>query len=295
MKDEVYKKYRFAGEIAKQVIKYAKKLVKIGASTYEICEKIESKIYELGGAPAFPCNISINEIAAHYTAPYEANLAMKIPENSIVKVDLGVHVDGFIVDTAVSMVFHPKYSLLAKAAEDALYRVIDRVKAGVKCAELGSIIERTIKEYGFNPIKNLSGHQIKRYKLHAGKVIPNVGSGIGTIRCDEVYAIEPFATTGVGYVRETKVVNIFALKGYTGRGKHAVFLDKLKTKFNSLPFTDRWLKADDFEINAHKILRKLAEKRVLNKFPVLVESSKASVSQAEHTIIVRLNSCEVLT
>ena len=104
---EDLKKYQIAGKIAKEVREEIKKTVKEGMPLIDICEKVENWIRAKGGKPAFPCNVSINEIAAHYTSPL--NDQQIVPEKAIVKIDIGVHVDGYIADTATTINFNPEY------------------------------------------------------------------------------------------------------------------------------------------------------------------------------------------
>lgn len=85
-----------AGKIASETREYARTIIKKGYLLLEIAEKIESKIIELGAKPAFPVNLSINEIAAHYTPSYDDEKTAQ----GLIKIDLGVHIDGWIADTA---------------------------------------------------------------------------------------------------------------------------------------------------------------------------------------------------
>ena len=136
----------------------------------EIAEKIESKIIELGGKPAFPTNLSINEIAAHYTPSYnDETLA-----HGLLKVDLGVHIDGFISDTSFSLDLEDseENKKLIEASKKALEEAKKTIEKGIQINKIGKAIQETIESYGFSPIINLSGHQIEQYNLHAGLTIP---------------------------------------------------------------------------------------------------------------------------
>jgi len=134
--------------------------VKPGVKLEEVAEKVESYIRELGGQPAFPLNISINEVAAHRTPMIGDDEV--IPEESVVKVDIGVHFNGYIADTAVTLVFNDKYNKLAEAAADALEKALLAVGPGVRFSKVGAVIETTIKKHGYKAIKNLSGHSLDR-------------------------------------------------------------------------------------------------------------------------------------
>ena len=195
-----------AGEIASEALEYGKGLIKKDRSVIEIVEKVENKIFQLGGKPAFPVQISINEIAAHY-APIKENLLIK--ESDIVKLDVGAHVNGAIGDNAVTVGNNKE---LIQASRDALNEAIKIIQIGTKLKDIGKIIDKTISSYGFNPIKNLTGHSIDIYEQHSGLSIPNYDDGDDTkLKKGMVIAIEPFATTGIGMIEEGKDSGIFKL------------------------------------------------------------------------------------
>ena len=184
----------------------------IGKTVYEICEEVESEIKKRGAKCAFPVNASINEIAAHYTA--EPNDPITIKDTDLVKIDLGAQINGYIADTAVTVCYDAQFDGLVQAAEEALGKAMSMIKPNVKASDIGRTIESTIKQMGFKPIANLSGHSLEQYTIHAGKSIPNIWS-IGGFSLSEntAYACEPFVTTeqGGGFVRNGKVKNIFAI------------------------------------------------------------------------------------
>ncbi|MEK6906579.1 MAG: M24 family metallopeptidase, partial [Nanoarchaeota archaeon] len=180
-----------AGKITSEVREYARGIIKKDMLLLDIAEKIEGKIAELGGKPAFPVNLSINEIAAHYTPSYDdKNIAY-----GLLKVDIGVHVDGWVADTAFSLDLEnsEENKKLIKSSEKALEQAIKIIKESSKeinTSEIGKKISETINSSGFNPVVNLSGHEIDRYNLHAGVTIPNIDDSKNIILKKGVYAIE---------------------------------------------------------------------------------------------------------
>ncbi|MBS7246675.1 MAG: type II methionyl aminopeptidase [Candidatus Jordarchaeales archaeon] len=274
--------YREAGIVLERAIREGEKLVKPGLPVLDLCEAVESRILNEGAQLAFPCNVSINEIAAHYTSPPED--ATLIPEHAIVKIDAGAHVDGYIVDKAVSVATTQDLKDLVHVAERALKKALEAVKPGVRVSLIGETIESTIKSSGFRPIINLSGHQIKRYQLHAGKNIPNVNMRtlLSRVKPGEVYAIEPFVTDGVGVVVAAKDAYIYRVLEPSLLPKQ---LADLLKKYNSLPFTTRWIKGID-RLRLEKLLSYLTRKGILASYPVLVEKSHGMVAQFETTIII---------
>ncbi len=288
LSSEDVEKYLKAGDIAKRVREYAVKNTRPGAKLLDLAESIEQYIRELGGEPAFPVNISINEVAAHYTPV--ADDESVIPDNSIVKIDIGVHIEGYIADTAATVCFNPAYESLVEASENALENVLKAIKPGMKVSEIGRIVEETITSYNYRPIKNLSGHSIDRYLIHSGLSIPNYrDSWARWSLVDGVYAIEPFATNGVGFVREESVVTIFSLRTYRARLSivEKKVVDGIWRSRRTLPFCERWLLSYTSSLEGvRNTIQSLIRKGILHLYPVLVERSGGFVSQFEHTIIV---------
>ncbi len=264
----------------------------------EVCEKAEGLIRQEGGQPAFPCNVSVNEVAAHYTSPPDDRSV--IPQNSLVKVDVGVHVDGYIADTAATVCFHPELENLVRTAEEALKAAVKTVQADMSTSKLGSAIQKAIQTYGCKPISNLTGHQVGRYMIHTGKSIPNVSHLVGSkIRLDDVLAIEPFVTVinAGGKVRDGDETTIFRLvkrkpidNPYAKR-----LLSHIEANLKTLPFSERWLK--DIVPGEHhpRAFQELLRSRCLMAYPVFIEISGNPVAQAEHTVLVKEDGCEVLT
>ncbi len=286
--EEAVKKLIKSGQIAKNAADLALRLVKPGVGVSEIAITIEKYIRELGGEPAFPVNIGINNVAAHYTPVYSDTLT--IPEQGVVKIDLGVHVEGYIADTAVSIPLSPVFEGLVEASRRALEKALEVLHPGIRASEIGRVIEITIKSYGFNPIKNLSGHGIEKYTIHSGVTIPNYADIFARYRLTSgVYAIEPFATNGVGLVKELNFATIYALKRIKKalREDVAKFYNKVYGERLTLPFTLRWYVTSSDEYNTYlEIIEHLAEKNALVKYPVLVEKTNGYVSQFEHTVVI---------
>lgn len=286
--EEALSKLIKAGRIAKEARERVKRRVKPGMSILDLAMFVENTIKELGGEPAFPVNVGVNEIAAHYTPVFDDKGV--VPDNSVVKIDIGVHVDGYIADTAITVSFNPAFEGLVEAAREALEKAIEVLKPGIRVSEIGGVVEKTIKSRGYKPIKNLSGHAISRYTIHSGITIPNYHDVFARHRLDEgVYAIEPFATNGAGLVRELNVVTIYSLKPGTWKippaAKH--FYEFVLSSRKSLPFTLRWYARSMAELSdLERVLVLLKASRALHEYPVLVEKDGGLVAQFEHTIVV---------
>ena len=296
--EETLEKFRLSGKILRETREEIKNFVREDMPIIDICEKAEKTIMDKGGKPAFPCNVSINEIAAHYTSPPNDN--RKIPRKSIVKVDIGVHLDGYLTDTAVTICFNPEYKSLVDTAEQALKTAINSIHPEMSTSKLGAIIEKTIKSHGFKPISNLTGHQVGRYLVHAGTSLPNVAQlSFSKIKLGEVYAIEPFVTLpdAVGRVEDGEEATIFRfLKSKSLKNPYAKQLLKhIEENFRTLPFAERWLQGIVPKEHYREAFRELLSSKALMGYPIFVEVSRKPVAQAEHTVLIVEDGCVILT
>ena len=280
--------YIQAGKIAGEVRENVRKTDWVGKTVFEICEHVENEIKKRGAKCAFPVNTSINEVAAHYTA--EPNDPLTIKDDDLVKIDLGAQINGHIADTAVTVCYNAEFDSMVQTAELSLSNAMSMMKVGVKSSDVGRTIEKTIKQMGFLPIANLSGHSLDQYTIHAGKSVPNIWSiGSFTFNENQAFACEPFVTTGegLGFVHEGKIKNIFALSSRKKtKDKDAdKMLDYIWQNFNLLPFALRWLTSEWEEKEARRLLEVLVKKKAVHAYPILVEGNGQRVTQAEHTFI----------
>ena len=280
--------YVKAGKIAGEVRENVRQKDWIGSTLEEICEYVESEIIKRGAKCAFPVNTSLNEVAAHYTA--EPNDPKTVSDSDLVKIDLGVQINGYIADTAVTVNYDPQYDSQVQAAENALQAAMSMIKVGVKSKDVGRKIQNTIMDMGFKPIANLSGHSLDQYTIHAGKTVPNMWSiGSFDFSENEAYACEPFVTAknGLGFVRNGKIKNIFALasRKRTKDDEADKVQEYIWNNFNMLPFALRWLLKEWEEKEARRLLDILIKKKVIKAYAILVEASGKTVAQAEDTFI----------
>jgi len=294
MEKEEIERYKKAGEIEKQVIEYARNLVKPGMPLLEIAEKIEAKIVELEAKPAFPINLSINEVAAHSTPSHDDKSTAK----GLLKVDIGVHIEGYVADSAFSIDLEDseENKNLIKAAEEALNSTLEIVNKKTTLREIGRRIEETIKSYKAHPIQNLSGHSIAPYLLHAGTTIPNVDNYQEYELEEGVFAIEPFATLGLGSVKNGKLSGIYHLER-EGNVRDLFARDVLayiKEEYKTLPFCSRWI-VKKFGSRGILALKRIEDAGLLHHYPQLVETSGRKVAQAEHTILLTENEKIIIT
>ena len=295
MNDDELRDWLKAGGIASRARELGAGMVEEGVAYLEVAEAVEEFIIESGGGVAFPTNIAVNDIAAHYTP--RTNDKLRFRYGDLVKVDVGAEVGGAVGDTAVTVeVGSNVYSDLIEASRRALASVTEVIRGGITLSTIGSIVERTMNTLGFRPIINLTGHSIERYNLHAGLSVPNYDDRSNTaIREGTVVAIEPFSTTGLGEVTSGKRSNIYR---FLRRRKHLkedqlVLLEMIERKNSRLPFSERTV-TREFR-KGSKLLNGLVKAQSVYSYPILREISGGMVAQTEHTFLVTEKGCRVLT
>ena len=290
MKDDVLDAYLEAGRIASRVLSRSVPLVKTGALFLRVVEEVEDLVRNEGAGLAFPLNLSVNEAAAHDTASEGDDRVFAAGD--VVKMDLGVHLEGYIADTAGSVDLGENGPLV-RAPRAALEKAITLVKPGVLTGDLGGAIQGEIEVMGLRPVANLTGHGLGRYEIHTPPTIPNVRTNGGAIlREGMVFAIEPFASTGTGFVSDGPRVQIFqqVLERPARLPAAKRVLEQVRER-HGLPFARRWLSGDKLDITLSGLVRS----GHLHAYPVLRDVPGSLVSQAEHTIIVTGDGCIVTT
>ncbi|MGD9276755.1 MAG: type II methionyl aminopeptidase [Candidatus Pacearchaeota archaeon] len=283
-----------AGRIAKEVVEFAKSIIKKDKSLLEIAEDIENKVFELGGEPAFPVNLSINSVAAHFT-PFHDDKTLAY---GLLKVDIGVHVQGNIADTAFSIDLENSEvnKKLILSTENALQEAIKISKNGISVNEIGKKVTETIEAEGFSPIVNLGGHGLKEYEAHAEPFIPNVDNHDLTKLKNGLFAIEPFATNGNGRVHDGQPHGIYILMNNKNIRSPIAreVLKFIEEEYPTLPFASRWI-VKKFGAKALFGLNQLEQNENIHHFPQLIETGKGIVAQAEHTILINNQEVKVTT
>ncbi|MBU4308717.1 MAG: type II methionyl aminopeptidase [Nanoarchaeota archaeon] len=287
-------KILLAGKIALQVRDWIKPQIKKDMLLLELAEKIEGKIVELGGVPAFPTNLGINDMTAHYTPAYNDEAKAK----GLLKIDFGVCVDGWLSDTAFSVDLEnsEENKKLIEVAEKALENAIEIINSKTSLGEVGKIIQQTIESKGLVPIANLTGHSIEKYELHSGKTIPNIANKNPRLFGTGIFAIEPFVTKGNGRVYEGKPSGIYSLQNTKNTRSQIAreVLEFISEEYSTLPFCSRWI-VKKFGTKSLFGLRELEKNGNLHQYPQLIESSHNNVAQSEHTIFIEKDKTIVTT
>jgi methionyl aminopeptidase len=290
MDDVQLENYRESGRIAVRILDEGAGRIRIGASYLDVVESVEARVAQEGAGLAFPLNLSLNEDAAHDTA--SAGDSRLFAKGDVAKLDLGVHVDGYIADTATTVDLGAN-ALLVEASRQALESAIRTVRPGASAGEVGAAIQYEIESRGYRPVSNLTGHGLDRYAIHCPPTIPNIG-GHGGVVLEEgmVFAIEPFASTGSGRVAEKQRKEIYQqISNKPVRIPSARSVMEQVRDRRGLPFARRWLPDKKIDM----LLPSLVRTQHLHVYPVLADIAGSLVSQHEHTLIVTEDGCIVTT
>jgi methionyl aminopeptidase len=294
MDDDVRTQLMRAGRVSKEARERAVELVREGVLLLDVAEEVEDLMRKRGLRPAFPTCISLDDVAAHYSPTHDDSTRFR--KGNVVKLDLGAHLDGWVADTAVTVeVGTRNWTELIRASELALQTAIEAVRPDVPTRQLGAGIQRAIEAHGYKPVRNLTGHTIERYVLHAGKSVPNVAHGHDALLANEVVAIEPFASSGAGAVDGKRTGNIYRVMRTKPLADAALseFLQRLAAEFHSLPFAERW--AHRLDSAAPALLNRLVRSGAVMTYPALLDLEKGIVAQSEHTMIVTPGGAVVTT
>lgn len=291
LNDRALRAYAAAGEIVRAVKRGLESRAKAGSGYLELARFVEDEIVRLGGKPAFPCNISVNEIASHST-PHPDDMRT-LARGDLAKFDLGAIVDGYIADSAITLEIETQEcARLVAAAEAALADALDIVRPGITAGEIGRAIEASARSHGCRVLKGMFGHNLERYCLHGGLTIPNYDDGsCRRVREGDVIALEPFLTEGEGEIMRLSGGDIFRVlrrnAAFLG-DREKKLLSHIERNYNGFPFARRWLPDPEG-------LDRLARTSIVMEYPMLVEKDGARVAQAEHTAIVGRDGCTIIT
>ncbi len=295
MDEEGFENYKKAGKVLDDVRREAlSKLIKPGAKVLDIANFIEGKVVEKGCKSAFPVNISIDDVVAHYT-PTTID-TREIKEGEFVKIDIGVHSDGYIADSAIT--YCSEKNEIIECSNKLMKKIIETLKPGLPVFEIGNLVEEHVKEAGLGIIVNLTGHMLDQNVFHGPPSIPNIKNKVSyQFKEGDAFAIEPFLTTSNGYVKESGTVEIYRylqdkpIRLAEGRK----VLDHIKTNFGHFPFAKRWLYNVVSPGKVAMILKQLEVSGALETYPILKEVQNKKVTQIEHTFVINKGKVVVIT
>ncbi len=308
-----------AGQIHKEVRRFLQPYLRPGIKLVDIANIIELKTEELtkqmknyeakpvNKGIGFPVGLAINECAAHFHPAPGSTQTLK--ETDIVKIDFGVEVNRWIIDSAFTVYFDSKYDILAEAVRDATQTGIKLIGIDVSIPEWGAQIQEVMesyeikldgKTYPIKAINNLGGHNIVQGIIHGGMFLPSVdmrGYFPSTYRFKEgVYAVETFGSTGINHVTEKSDSTLYRINPNNYNkpnlkklpAEATSLVKNIYTKFNTLPFTDRYVEL--FNINGYKShLENLRKNKIIHSYPPACVNQGAYTAQYEHTIYIGEN------
>ncbi|KFK37233.1 hypothetical protein AALP_AA4G231200 [Arabis alpina] len=309
----IYNSLRQAAEVHRQVRKYMRTIMKPGMLMIDIVETLENNVRKLisenglQAGIAFPTGCSLNNVAAHWT-PNSGDKTV-LQYDDVMKLDFGTHIDGYIVDSAFTVAFNPMFDPLLEASREATYTGIKEAGIDVRLCDVGAAIQEVMesyeveingKVYQVKSIRNLNGHSIGRYQIHAEKSVPNVRGGEQTkMEEGELYAIETFGSTGKGYVRDDLECSHYMKNFDVGhvplrlpRAKQ--LLATINKNFSTLAFCRRYLDRIG-ETKYLMALKNLCDSGIIEPCPPLVDVKGSYISQFEHTILLRPTCKEIIS
>ncbi|KAJ3384819.1 Methionine aminopeptidase 2 [Lobulomyces angularis] len=312
--NDQYDEVRRAAEVHRQVRHAAVQSIKPGMTMIEICELIENgtrNLIEAEGLErgiAFPTGCSLNHVAAHYTP--NAGDKTVLNYGDVMKIDFGTHVNGRIIDSAFTLNFNPECDNLLAAVKDATNTGIRESGIDVRLQDIGGYIQEVMESYEVviggkthqvKPIRNLNGHSIGLYQIHAGKTVPIVQRAeSGKMEEGEYYAIETFGSTGKGYVHEDGECSHY-MKNFEMGDKAIVrmprakqLLNTITKNFGTLAFCRRYLD----RIGEQKYLlalKSLVDAGAVDPHPPLCDIKGSYTAQFEHTFVLKPTCKEVLS
>lgn len=297
----------------RQVRRYVQSFVRPGIPMLELCRRLEAKSLELVGKDGleagwgFPTGCSLNHVAAHYTPNYGDKTVLCY--NDVCKLDFGIQVQGRIVDSAFTIAFNPKYDEAIKCTQDGTNTGLQEAGVDARFCDIGEAIQEVIESYeveldgqtfAMKPVRNLNGHSIGPYQIHAGKSVPIVKNTETTkMEEGETYAIETFASTGKGYVIEdldcSHYMKLYDSQKVPLRVKSAkTLLHGIEQNFGTLAFSRRWL--DDAGYKRHLMaLKNLVDNYLVQPYPPLCDTRGSIVTQMEHTVLIKPTCKEIVS
>jgi len=292
MEEEIIEKYKQAGKVAKEVREFTVDYIKPGMKLIDIAEAIDNKIKELGAVPGFPVNLSLNEVAAHYTPRSDDQTIAK----GILKIDIGTCIDGYIGDTAVTLDLteNKEHSQMIEANTAVLNAAKKIINPELEVGNIGTTISEELEKFNkqhnttFKVIPGLTGHGLEKNTIHAKPTIPNYSNTNPKKINEGAFAVEPFITSGSGEVYEGEGGGIYEIKNPNAqvRDRDArKILQYIITIYKTRPFCARWLEKEGFS-KINFTLSILTKQGIIRHFPLLIEKTKFPVSQMEHSFLI---------
>lgn len=226
---------RIAGNIVAKTLTELKNAIRPNVTTLDLDILATKMIKDMGGIPSFkgyrgyPANIctSINEEVVHGIP----NKKRSLKEGDIISIDLGVIINNYHADAAITIPVgkvSPLIQKLLNVAENALWKGIEKAKYGNRLGDISYAIQLEAELNNFFVVKDYVGHGVGR-NLHEDPQIPNYGTPhTGPIlqKCMTL-ALEPMVNTGTSKVKlknNDKWTVVTADGSYSAHFEHSIII-----------------------------------------------------------------------
>ncbi|KAK6303247.1 hypothetical protein J4Q44_G00257010 [Coregonus suidteri] len=314
--DLVVTKYKMGAEIANQALKAVVEAAKAGETVVSLCAKGDAfimvetgKVFrkekDLKKGIAFPTSVSVNNCVCHFS-PLKSDPEIVLKDGDLIKIDLGVHVDGFISNLAHSFVvgvtkeapLTGRKADVIKAAHLCAEAALRLVKPGNQNSQVTEAWNKIAKSFKCSAIEGMLSHQLKQHVIDGEKTI--IQNPTDQQRKDhekaefevhEVYAVDVLISTGEGKAKDagqrTTIYKRdpdkqYGLKMKTSRS----FFSEVERRFDAMPFT---LRAFEDEGKARLGVVECAKHELLQPFNVLHEKEGEFVAQFKFTVLLMAN------
>lgn len=313
--ESVVTKYKSAGEIANRILRKIIEASTAGSTVCSLCQlgdklileetsKVFKKEKAMKKGIAFPSCISVNNCVCHFS-PLLSEAAVILKDGDIVKIDLGVHIDGFIAVVGHTVVVgaSKENKVTGRKADviQAAYLASELaqrlVKAGNENFTVTDQIQKVAEAFQCKPVEGMLSHELKRNMIDGEKAIiqnPTDQQRRDHAKCEfsiyDVFAIDILMSTGNGQAKEKdtrttifkRTENTYNLKMKASR----VFLNEVSNKYTSMPFT---LRLFQDEKKAKMGLVECLKHGLVEPFSVFWEKEGEYVAQFKFTLLLMPN------
>eukprot|EP01083_Nonionella_stella_P228374 809398_1 len=308
---DVVTKYKLAAEITNDTLKVVIESVLKCGRVVDICSAGDeyilsrtAKVFAKGKVEkgiAFPVSLSINHLAGHFSPLAEEETCVK--PGDMVKIDLGVHIDGFaalvahtvvVPDPAAPGPISGKKANVIAACYTAAEAVLRLIQPGVKNNRVSEYITKVADEFRCQPLQGVLSHELRQFVIDAnntiiGKIDPDQGLKVDEFEFEtnQVFGIDIVMSTGDGKGRELneqttvfkREVDVnYNLKMQASRR----FLAEVNRRFPTYPFTLRSIEDKSARLGLTECLKH----DLLQPYPVLFEKEGEFVAQLKFTVLL---------
>lgn len=314
----VVSKYREAANIVNRALQALAPQCLPGADITTLCNSGDQLI-EQGLAGVFtsvpiekgiavPTSIAVNHVCGYFSPLAEESSVLQ--DGDLVKIEMGVHIDGFIANAATSVVVGastenkvngPKADVLL-AAYNSIQAALRMIKPGFTNNQVTEVFSKISSDFHVNVLEGILSHEVKQHVIDGNKVI--IGKEIFdqhvedfTFENNTAFVLDVIISTGEGKPKESEVrttvyqralETTYSLKLKSSRA----FLSEVNRRFPTLLFS---LRSFADQRNARVGVSECLNHNMLYSFPVLTEKPGDLVAQFKVTLLVLETGTIVIT